>query len=260
MLEEIHSEPRGALELQGRIAVVTCGAKGIGEATCRLLAAQGFVIAIIDRDESAAEETAKSLPSAMALAGDVGDYNRMKELVDGVEDEMGPISVLVNNAGWDRVRPFLSNPHSLWADLLRSNLMGLFNLTQTVADRMTERGAGHIVNVASDAGRVGSWGEAAYSACKGGTIAFTKSTARTVARHGVAVNCVCPGPTPTPLLDEIKQNESAAKVTEAIIRATPMPRVTSHREVADTIAYFASCPPQVTGQVVSGSGGLTLVG
>jgi len=260
MKEEVHSEPRGAQGLGSRTAVVTGGAKGIGEATCRLLAAQGFAIAIIDRDEPAAEETAKSLPSAMSLAGDVGDYHRMKELIDRVEDEMGPVSVLVNNAGWDRVQPFLANSPSLWTDLLRINLMGVFNLTHTVAGRMTERGAGHIVNVASDAGRVGSSGEAVYSACKGGTIAFTKSVAREVARHGIAVNCVCPGPTSTPLLDEIKQNESAAKVMDAIVRSTPTRRVTSPHEVADAIAYFASCPPQLTGQVVSVSGGLTMVG
>lgn len=260
MTTEHRSTPHVTEGPAGRIAIVTGGASGIGEAVCRRLAAEGATIAIVDRDRAAAEETAKSLPSAVAFAGDVGDYERMKEITDSIEGELGPVSVLVNNAGWDRVQPFLASRPALWADLVRINLMGVLNLTHTVAGRMAERGSGHIVNVASDAGRVGSSGEAVYSACKGGTIAFTKSMAREVARHGVAVNCVCPGPTATPLLDEIKQNEKAAKVMDAIVRSTPTRRATAPHEVADLIAYFAGCPAQLTGQVVSVSGGLTMAG
>lgn len=249
-----------ARSLPGRVAVVTGGAKGIGRAVSRRLASAGAYVAVVDRDAAAAEATAAALPAARAYPGDVGDYGQMCEIVEAVGRDLGEIGILVNNAGWDRVQPFLDNSPDLWSTLLRVNLTGVFNLTHAVLPSMVERRSGHIVNIASDAGRVGSSGEAVYSACKGGTIAFTKSVARESARHGIAVNCVCPGPTATPLLDEIRQDDRAASLMDAIVRAAPTRRATLPDEVAEAVVFLAGCPAQLTGQTVSVSGGLTMAG
>lgn len=236
--------------------LVTGGAKGIGAAICRRFAAAGATVVVLDRDAEAAARLAAELPGASAAAVDVGDYAAVAAAVA----QAGPLDVLVNNAGWDKVEPFLDNDPALWDRLIDINVKGLLNVCHAALPAMTQRGSGRIVNVASDAGRVGSAGEAVYSACKGGAIAFTKALAREVARHGITVNCVCPGPARTPLMDEIKRDERAARTMDAVVRATPTRRLAEPDEVAAAVAFFATGPDHVTGQVLSVSGGLTMAG
>lgn len=246
--------------LEGQVALVTGGARGIGRAVARRLASAGAAVGIADLDAGAAEEAAGELPEAVGMAADVGDYEAVRRAVDRLLEERGRIDVLVNNAGWDKVQPFLENDPALWERLIAVNLRGVLNACHLVVPHMAARGGGRVVNVASDAGRVGSSGEAVYSACKGGVIAFTKALAREVARHGITVNCVCPGPTETPLLAEIRSEESADKLVEAIVRATPLRRLADPDEIAEAVAFFAEGPAHVTGQVLSVSGGLTMAG
>ncbi|WP_214322648.1 SDR family NAD(P)-dependent oxidoreductase [Nonomuraea sediminis] len=243
-----------------RTAIVTGGAKGIGAAIVRRLSRYGAAVAIVDLDETAAGELAAELPDAFAVAADVGDHAGLTQAFSQACDRLGGLDVLVNNAGWDHVQPFADTSPDLWDKLLHINLKGVFNATHLAIPRLVARGGGRIVNVASDAGRVGSSGEAVYAACKGGTIAFTKSIARETARHGITVNCVCPGPTDTPLLEEIKRDERARATMDAIVRATPNRRLAQPEEVAEAVAFFAAAPAHVTGQVLSVSGGLTMAG
>jgi 2-hydroxycyclohexanecarboxyl-CoA dehydrogenase len=237
-------------------ALVTGGAKGIGAAISRRFAADGMLVVLADRDAEAARALAAELPNARAVVVDVTDHDAVVAAVA----EAGPLDVLVNNAGWDKVQPFLDNDPTLWDVLLAVNLKGLFSFCQAALPGMAERGGGRIVNVASDAGRVGSSGEVVYSACKGGVIAFTKALAREAARHAVTVNCVCPGPTDTPLLAEIKEDERAARTMDAVVRATPLRRLAEPDEIAAAVGFFATGPGHVTGQVLSVSGGLTMAG
>ena len=246
--------------LEGAVALVTGGGKGIGQAAARRLAALGARVAILDLDAAAAAAAAAPLPDALAVAADVGDYEAMRAAIGRVLQTCGRIDVLVNNAGWDRLQPFLDNDPALWDRLIAVNLKGVLNACHLVVPQMVARGSGRVVNVASDAGRVGSSGEAVYSACKGGTIAFTKSLAREVARAGVTVNCVCPGPTATPLLAEIRGDATGDRIIDAIVRATPTRRLAQPEEIAAAIAFFAAGPAHVTGQVLSVSGGLTMAG
>lgn len=240
--------------LAGKIAVVTGGAKGIGAAIVARLAADGARVAIIDRDLPAEGQ------AIVANAkGDVGDYAAVQAAFQHFNDEVGPIDILVNNAGWDKVQPFLANEPPLWDTLVRINLIGVFNTIHVVLPLMKGRG-GRIINIASDAGRVGSSGEAVYSACKGGTIAFTKAVAREAARDQVLVNCVCPGPTDTPLLSGMREEETVDRLMEAIVKSTPLRKLARPEDVAAAVAYFASEPGHVTGQILSVSGGLTMAG
>lgn len=243
-------------DMNGRVCVITGGAKGIGEAISRQVAARGGRALIVDRDAEAAAALAADLAAAVAIAVDVSDY----EAVGAALAELERVDLLVNNAGWDRVQPFLKNEPALWDQLLAINLKGVFNFAHLVVPKMIEAGGGRIVNIASDAGRVGSSGEAVYSACKGGTIAFTKSLARECARHRITVNCVCPGPTDTALMAEIKQDEKAARTMDAIVAATPLRRLGRPEEIAEAVLFFATGPEHMTGQVVSVSGGLTMAG
>ncbi|MDP4505040.1 SDR family NAD(P)-dependent oxidoreductase [Nonomuraea turcica] len=241
-------------------AIVTGGAKGIGAAIVRRLAASGAAVAVIDLDAAAAQALADEVPNAFALTADVGDHASMNEVVEAACTRLNGLDILVNNAGWDHVKRFADTEPPLWDKLIHINLKGVFNATHLALPWLVARGGGRIVNVASDAGRVGSSGEAVYAACKGGTIAFTKSIARETARHGIAVNCVCPGPTDTPLLEEIKQDERAAATMDAIVRATPDRRLAQPEEIAEAVAFFAASPAHVTGQILSVSGGLTMAG
>lgn len=239
--------------LQGRKAIVTGGAKGIGRACVRRLTELGASVAVIDLD-------ATELPEAPVFAADVSDYRALARAVEQAVAELSGMDLLVNNAGWDHVRPFADTDPALWDKLVDINLRGVFNAVHLALPLLAAADGGSIVTVASDAGRVGSSGEAVYSACKGGTIAFTKSIAREVARHGISVNCVCPGPTDTPLLGEIKRDERAAATMDAIVRATPTRRLAQPAEVAEAVSFFAAAPRHITGQVLSVSGGLTMAG
>jgi 2-hydroxycyclohexanecarboxyl-CoA dehydrogenase len=249
----MNQSPENGGRLSGRTAVVTGGAKGIGAGIAAALAARGAKVFVIDRDPVPA-----SVPCADSAAADIGDYDAVTTALDRAEAELGPIQLLVNNAGWDRVQPFLENEPGLWDVLLRINLLGVINVTHAALKRMQPRASGRIVNIASDAGRVGSSGETVYAACKGGTIAFTKSIAREVARFGILANCVCPGP--TPLLAEMRSEEDVDRLMESIVRATPLRKLATPEDVAAAVLYFAEEPGHVTGQVLSVSGGLTMAG
>jgi len=242
-----------SLPLVGKTAVVTGGARGIGAAITARLAAQGARVVVIDRDSPASQ-----VEGVAYVQADIGAYCAVSAALADAVAQGYPLDIVVNNAGWDKVQPFIDNDPELWENLVRINLIGLFNVTHAALLIMRERGGGRIINIASDAGRVGSSGEAAYSACKGGAIAFTKSIAREAARWGVLVNAVCPGPTDTPLMAEMRSDPSVDRLMEAIVRSTPLRKLAQPDDVAAAVLYFATEPGHVTGQALSVSGGLTM--
>lgn len=249
------------MELTGTIAVVTGAGSGIGGATVRALAAQGATVAAADVDIEAAKETVAGLDGDVgggeAFYVDVSDPDAVANLREAVNTQLGIPTVVANVAGWDIVQPFLDNDRAFWEKVVAINFMGAVAVTRAFLDGMIERGeGGRVVNVASDAGRVGSMGETVYAGAKGGVIGFTKSLAREMARHQINVNCVCPGPTDTPLF-----HMQSEKIRQALVRAIPFRRVGEPAEVAEAIAFFASprCS-YITGQVLSVSGGLTMNG
>ena len=250
----------GNMKLDGKIVVVTGGASGIGKATAFELARAGGRVIIADVNE----EGGASVQREAEAAGLKVEYMRL-DLVSPASidlfaalalERFGQVDVLINAAGWGKIQPFVENTPEFWERVVAVNLTGPVRLTQKLLPRMMEIHAGKIVNISSDAGRVGSLGETMYSAAKGGMIAFTKSLAREAARGGVNVNCVCPGPTDTPLMAAVPE-----KFRDAFIKAIPFHRLGKPQEVADAILFFASPSSDfVTGQVLSVSGGLTLAG
>jgi 2-hydroxycyclohexanecarboxyl-CoA dehydrogenase len=241
-----------------RLAVVTGAASGIGRAVALSLAAAGCALAAVDRDEQGARETAaRAGDGAHALVADVSDADSVAALAQSVGDRLGVPDLLVNCAGWDETHPFRETDRAFWERVVAINLTGVIAVTHAFLGAMVDRGAGgRIVNVASDAGRVGSSGEAVYAGAKGGVIAFTKSVALGVSRDGITANAVCPGPTDTPLF-----RAQPERLQEALARAVPMRRLAQPEDVAHAIAFF--CSEQagyVTGQVLSVSGGLTMAG
>lgn len=247
-------------KLEGKWAVVTGGASGIGRAATLELARAGAHVVIADRDEAGAtavrsEARAQDL-KVDYLPLDLTEAASIDRFADRALEGAGRIDILVNGAGWGRTEPFIENRTEFWDQVMAINLMGPIRLTRRMLPKMFEARGGKVVNVASDAGRVGSLGETVYSAAKGGLIAFTKALAREAARYSVNVNCVCPGPTDTPLYQAVPE-----KFREAFVRAIPFRRVAQPKEVAEAIVFFASgSSDYVTGQVLSVSGGLTMVG
>jgi 2-hydroxycyclohexanecarboxyl-CoA dehydrogenase len=237
------------------VALVTGGARGIGRAVAEALARDGCTVAVADRRD--AEPVGEG---GLAVRLDVTESASVKRGVDEVVDTLGPIDVLVNNAGWDEFRPFLETEEEFWDRVIDVNFKGCLRMTRAVVPGMVERAHGRVVNVASDAGRVGSSLEAVYSGAKGGVIAFTKTLAREVARRGVTANAVCPGPTQTPMLEEMTgADEQGAKAIEAMKRAVPMKRLGTPEEVAAAVAFLCSEEASfITGQTLSVSGGLTM--
>ena len=244
-------------EMKGRAVIVTGGASGIGRATALLLAREGAHVFIGDIDEAGGQAAVTSANGAAEfLKLDLADTASIEAFAAAVHGKVGRVDGLVNAAGWDRIQPFIENPPEMWDSLIAINLMGAIRLTRAVLPPMIEAQAGKIVNISSDAGRVGSTGETVYAAAKGGLIAFTKSLAREMARYKLNVNCVCPGPTDTPLF-----RRQPERMQEALTRAIPFRRVAQPADIAEAVLFFlGGRSDYVTGQVLSVSGGLTMVG
>jgi 2-hydroxycyclohexanecarboxyl-CoA dehydrogenase len=246
------------IDLTGRVAVVVGAGSGIGRATALRLAALGATVAAADLDLDAASATAGSADGDVRpYFLDVTEQATIDEARDGILGDLGAPRIVVNAAGWDSVGPFLDSDRALWEKLVGLNLVGTIAVVRAFLDAMIERGeGGRVVTVASDAGRVGSSGETVYAGAKGGIIAFSKSLARELARHAILVNCVCPGPTDTPLFASLPE-----RTRLALERAIPLRRLARPEEVAAAIAFFASDEASfTTGQVLSVSGGLTMHG
>jgi 2-hydroxycyclohexanecarboxyl-CoA dehydrogenase len=239
-----------------KTVLVTGGGGAIGAAICRRFAKESSKLLVADKNHEAAERVAKEV-GGEALVFDVSRYEEAKSAIAGAV-----VDVLVNNAGWDRFQNFVDTDPKDWEALIDINLRGPLNMHHLILPGMLQRGAGRIINISSDAARVGSSGESVYSACKGGIIAFSKTVAREVARQGITVNVVCPGPTDTPILRGfLGEGEAGKKVYDALVRAIPMKRVGQPDDIPGIVAFLASDEAAfITGQVISVSGGLTMAG
>jgi 2-hydroxycyclohexanecarboxyl-CoA dehydrogenase len=244
--------------LGGKVVLVTGAGRGMGKAIAERLAEEGARVAVTDVDEKSAVSTAAALDGAAGFRLDITDAAEVNRRIDEIVAALGPIDALVNNAGWDRLAPFLDTDEDLWERLIDINLRGPIRMTKAVLPQMVERQSGRIVNISSDAGRVGSTGEAVYSACKAGIIGFGKTVAREVARYGITVNAICPGPTDTALLESV--TEGNEKVIDSLKRGIPMRRLGLPEDIAGAVAFMVSDEAGfITGQTLSVSGGLTMV-
>jgi 2-hydroxycyclohexanecarboxyl-CoA dehydrogenase len=249
-----------------KTVAVTGGGGGIGGATCRRFGAEGAKVAVLDLNLDAAEGVAEAIRAAggqaRAFRCDITDRASVDAAVAAVEAGLGLVDVLVNNAGWDVFKPFTKTEPAQWDKLIAINLTGALHMHHAVLPGMAARKAGRIVNIASDAARVGSSGEAVYAACKGGLVAFSKTIAREHARHGITVNVVSPGPTDTALFADYKQGAgNPDKLMEAFTRSIPLGRIGQPDDLPGAVLFFASDDAgYITGQVLSVSGGLTMNG
>ncbi|CAG9179866.1 glucose 1-dehydrogenase [Cupriavidus pinatubonensis] len=253
-------------DLDNKVVVVTGAAGGIGTAICRRFVDAGARVVAVDKDEDALQRLAEALRPLNAqlalLPLDITNHERVVSRIGSIAESLGGIDALVNNAGWDLPVQFLESSPEFWNKVIAINLVGPLNLHHAVLPHMISRGGGMVVNIASDAGRVGSSGEAVYSACKGGIIAFTKTIARECANHNIRVNTVCPGPTDTALLQLFGgDGEYGKKLYEGLKRAIPLKRLGKPEDVAGIVVFLSS--PEagfITGQTISVSGGLTMHG
>jgi 2-hydroxycyclohexanecarboxyl-CoA dehydrogenase len=242
------------MRYQGKCAVITGGASGIGAATARLLASEGARVGIVDLDVEGASRTATDTDGVVAGL-DLTDLGAIPPSVEELVSQIGTIDLLVNCAGWDEAMPFHVTDSAFWRKVIDINLLGPIALTHAALPHMPDASA--IVNVASDAGRVGSSGEAVYSGAKGGIIGFSKALAREVASRQMRVNVVAPGPTETPFLASF---DNTGKLAAAMERQTPLKKLAKPDDVAAAIAFLGSSDAgHITGQVLSVSGGLTMV-
>lgn len=249
--------------LKGKAVVVTGGASGIGLAISRRLVEEGAAVGILDVNGEKAAQAASALcetgGKASSYEVDIVNYEAVSRAIDALEETSGPISGLVNNAGWDRIVRFVDSDRGLWRKVIDINLWGPLNVTHAVLQKMIRHGKGNIVSIASDAGRVGSSGEAVYSACKGGIAAFSKTLAREVARQGIVCNTVCPGPTDTPLFASVA--ESSSGIADALKKAIPLRRLGQPEDFPGIVCFLLSDDASfITGQTMSVSGGLTMHG
>ena len=245
-----------------RTALVTGAARGIGRAIALDLAAAGHAVAVADvragPAQAVAAEIGDSGRRALAVELDVTDRDSVDTALASIGEQLGPVEIAVNNAGWDEMRPFLDTDEAFWSKVIDINYMGVLRVTHAVLPGMIERGWGRFVNIGSDAGRVGSSAEAVYAGTKGAVIAFTKSVAREVARSGITANAVTPGPARTPMLEEMAAAGSE-RLVEALTRAVPMRRLAEPEDVAAAVTFLASeRASYITGQTLSVSGGLTM--
>jgi len=243
-------------KLDDKIAIVTGAGQGIGAAIATKLAAEGATVVVTDINEETAKATADGLGNgSIGIRTDVADRASVDAMVDRVVAELGRVDVLVNNAGWDKAEPFVDSEPATWDRIIQINLYGQLHTCHRVLPIMAAQSYGRVVNIGSDSGRVGSSGEAVYSAAKGGVIAFTKTIAREMARAGVTANCVSPGPTDTALFASI----GGEKLREALTKAIPLKRLGQPEDLANAVAFLASDEAAfITGQTVSVSGGLTM--
>lgn len=252
--------------LDGKRAVVTGGGGGIGTAICRRFAEEGVTVAVFDIAGDAARRTADSCgevgPAGVPYVVDITDGAAVKAAVDDFEQTSGPIDILVNNAGWDVASPFVESNPADWERVIAINFVGPLNLHLAIVPGMRERGHGRIVNIGSDAARVGSSNQAVYSACKGAIVSFSKALARELASLRIPVNVVCPGPTDTAFFSDFADGvEGGEKLRSALERAIPFRRLGQPDDIAPTVVFLASEDAGfITGQVISVSGGLTMVG
>jgi len=251
------------MDLKGKVAIVTGAGGGIGRAISVKFASLGANVVVADIKQEGAGETVSLVEKAgtkgLAMNTDITRLPQVQAMVKKTLEAFGQVDILVNNAGWDKIEPFVKNSPELWDRVISINLKGPIHCTRAVLDPMMERKYGKIISISSDAGRVGSTGEAVYSACKGGIIAFTKTMAREMARYQINVNCICPGATDTPLLAEITGGETGAKIIEAMVKAVPFRRLGKPEDIAGAVAFLASDEASfITGQTLSVSGGLTM--
>jgi 2-hydroxycyclohexanecarboxyl-CoA dehydrogenase len=253
------------MRLNGKTALVTGGGRGIGRAIALGLAEEGAQVAVLDILEDNARAVAGEIEGlgkkSLALGADLTRRADVNRAVADVLAQWGQIDILVNNAGWDKLEPFLESEEETWDRILAINWKAVLYVCKAALPHMVERGGGKVVNIASDAGRVGSMGEAVYAGTKGAIIAFSKTLAREMARHRITVNVVCPGLTETPLLQGLRQQSPRTeRVLDAVTRAIPLGRVGQPEDVAGAVVYLASpAADYVTGQTLSVSGGLTMV-
>ncbi|MCZ8269453.1 MAG: SDR family NAD(P)-dependent oxidoreductase [Beijerinckiaceae bacterium] len=252
--------------LKDKVVVVTGGGGGIGSATCQRYADEGARVVVWDINLAAADSLVSKIRAsggdALAVAADLTDFAATGAAVARIEAEFGPIDILVNNAGWDLFVPFLKSEPDFWSKLIDINLRAVLNITHPVLARMAERKAGRVVSIGSDAGRVGSSGEAVYAACKAGVIAFSKTLAREHARHGITFNVVCPGVTATDMLENFMDaSGNKEKLRDAFTKAVPLCRMGRPDDLPGAILFLSSDDAAfITGQVISVSGGLTMHG
>ena len=252
--------------LKDKVVLVTGGGGGIGSAICQRFGQAGAKVAVVDINQEAGDKTVEQIKaaggSAQTFLVDLTNQESVIECVNNIESTLGLIDVLVNNAGWDRAGNFLDTNKELWEKIVDINFYGVLYMHHAVLKGMSERGKGRVVNIASDAARVGSSGESVYAMCKGGLIAFSKTIARELARKQINVNVVCPGPTDTPLFrDFCGEGEYGEKLRNGLTRAIPFGRLGQPEDLAGVVAFLASDEASfITGQVISVSGGLTMVG
>ncbi|MGC9325333.1 MAG: SDR family NAD(P)-dependent oxidoreductase [Desulfomonilia bacterium] len=251
------------MDLKGKTAVITGAGQGIGRAIAITLSAKGADAALVDINSDRAQAVAREIHQTGARAEmfitDVTRYDQVSSTVSGIQESFGRIDILVNNVGWDDTKPFIETTPDLWQKIVEINLISAFNVTHAVLPHMISRNTGRIINISSDAGRMGAIYAAAYSSSKAGIIGFTKTIAREMAPHNILVNCITPGAIDTPLWNEITKDEAGASMLRKTLRSIPLKRMGDPVEVASVVAFFASDEASyITGQVLSVDGGMLM--
>ena len=249
------------MRFDGKVGIITGSGQGIGKGIATLFAKEGGTAIVVDVNPATAEATAKEIETsggkAMAAKCDITNQPEVNDLVAKVIEKYGKVDILVNNVGWNKVKPFVDGDKDLWDRVIDINLKGPIIFCRAVVDNMMANNYGKIVNVSSDSGRVGSTGEAVYGASKGGVITFTKALAREMARYKINVNSVSPGPSDTPFLAEVSAENP--KLMEAVKKGIPMRRLAQPEDIANAVLFFCDdATNYITGQTLSCSGGLTM--